>query len=476
VTQLSIVDQFSVRWRVSVDFTIPETPSVTEDHATTGAESERRDAAPLYVPIALVAKRKLADIDLEDETGRRLSVIDRDTEAQLTVDALVRLWYEYCKSDFTNEYLTLQEELPNGTRYEVTASALAWLTELVTLQPKFAEQRLGWMRRSGLIDRIGDATQREYFDRLLELFVTSGVLYTILYDAAALERRVLKLTFRDLFPEDTRQGSKQSKSRRSAERILQSLGMRSTPITWDHPAGQVGSLHIECKAPDGLVFIDSLIAEGPQASHKLAAKWNARFNIERLDQGIPGSSRIHLYRDPPDGSAEPLATALYLRPPPTGWLLAAFAITFLVALSLTLIATQIETLYRVDRATSVSSLLLALGAVVVVFLARPLEHGLTARLLRGARASLSVSAIAALVAIALLTGIDTPGSNGSSVPLSKAVGMFYWARWWIVVPLAWASCGVIGLSLLSWYVSTTRLRGKTPGFLDRYAARTGLTK
>jgi hypothetical protein len=449
-----------------LDFTIPSQPSSGDD----GKSAQ----FSLYVPLVAVAKRKLADIDVEDDRGCHLPVLTRQDEAQLLLETAVELWKEYTEEDLTGCQITVTDELKDNSAIEIKATVVSVIAELIMLQPKQASRRMKWLDDSGILDRITDDTQRAYFRTFLKLLVTTGVLYTKIDDAIALQRRLIKISFRDRLPFDTRQGpAEQRRTRRVAERVLQSCGIRSTPLIWKAPAGQVGTYHLEAEAPDGLVFLDSLLTEDEPSFGKA---WSARFKTNRIDQGNPNAKYVHLYRGDGAPDSKPLLHALYLRTPPNGWLLATAGTTFIFALAMTLISSSIRTLYGNDQATTTASILLGIGAVAAVFLARPLEHSFTSRLLRGARIALVAMALSALVAIGLLLRVGVaPPHVSSGEPVTTLIGSFGWIRWYCT-GLAWAAFAIILASLASWLYARWRLAKLTPQFQARFAARGGLSE
>jgi hypothetical protein len=84
-----------------------------------------------------------------------------------------------------------------------------------------------------------------------------------------------------------------------------------------------------------------------------------------------------------------------------------------VAAAISFFAVFNSRLSELGNPTPAANALLAAGAIVAVYLAQPLEHRLTSRLLRGARGLLVFSGIVAAVsvAIALLTGQPVGPSN-----------------------------------------------------------------
>ena len=458
IVKLSVLDKLSVRWRISVDMTIPPL--------------SQGSASPysLYLPLVSVAKRKLADIDVEDECQQRMSVLTREGESQLSLEVAATMWNRYCKPPLQDIRIS-SSTVMDGDEVKVTSSALEMIAELILAAPTEAQLRLKWINDFKLLDRIEDLDRRANFNHLLNLFAGAGVLYAKIDDAKPLHRKIVKVSFRDRLPRGFRQPAKQRLAiRRIAERILQSLGVRSTPLIWVAPVGNSGSYHIEAEAPEGLVFIDSLIAED---SATYDESWSARFNVSRLDQGISGAKQIHLYRGDRAKSRTSLLHALYLRTPPSGWLLTTITASFLFALLVTLIGTSIRTLYNGNQATSVATGLLALGTFVMVLLARPLEHSFTSLLLRGTRLALVAMALASMTEIALLVRMGRMTTASASENLNSLVGPIAWVRWYCIA-VCWLAFGLIFASFVSWGISRRRLSKRTPVFNDRYAKDVGL--
>jgi hypothetical protein len=121
---------------------------------------------------------------------------------------------------------------------------------------------------------------------------------------------------------------------------------------------------------------------------------------------------------------------------------------------LTAIEASIERLSRVDRAPTAASALLALGAVIAVFIARPWEHGLTSRILRGLRAGLLVSAASATLVVAALLTVEPP-SPGCSRRCPPALGAFDDVAPFALIG-AWGVVLVMTGTTISWVVSRSR--------------------
>jgi hypothetical protein len=104
---------------------------------------------------------------------------------------------------------------------------------------------------------------------------------------------------------------------------------------------------------------------------------------------------------------------MFLLPEQDGWLRTGSLAAWFVAAAIYFFARFNSRLSELGNPTPAANALLAAGAIVAVWLAQPLEHRLTSRLLRGARGLLVFSGIVAAlsVAIALLTGEPTKASG-----------------------------------------------------------------
>jgi hypothetical protein len=487
VTKLTIRDQATVRWQVSTDFTVPERFDPDPDEAA--ISSPRKGA--VYVPVALVSKRKLSGVDLFDESGTRVSALNRDHEQQLTLNMLIGLWRSYVPSetDDIDEIHVRRIINDDGKHVEYVWRASALIADLLMLEPREAKACLAMLREDGIFDRIPNEKHRSNFLDVLSLLVRAAVLYGVFSGLTPGDRKVIKVAFEDELPSpNLRRTPTTDRSRRDIVEIgLQSLGIKSTPLYWRvSGAAGVQSYHVEADAPDGLVFIDGFVADESAIADSDRPWWRAlrkpEYFTARLDTVRPDSVRAHLHpgRAVKDGA---LLYGLFLRAKRRGWMRAAVTTCAFIAIALLAIAIDITRLYRVDRATTVAGAILAVGTIAAVFLSRPTEHHLTSRILLGARILLFVSAACGLIAVWALLRIQAPAErpiaravttevqiDGERVyvalpqrnepenpPPPAAMGFYWWARWW----LAGVACVVavlISATYVSWHVSSRRLR------------------
>jgi hypothetical protein len=167
-----------------------------------------------------------------------------------------------------------------------------------------------------------------------------------------------------------------------------------------------------------------------------------------------------------------LRAELFLLPEQDGWLRTGSLTAWFVAAAISFFAGFNSRLSELGNPTPAANALLAAGAIVAVYLAQPLEHRLTSRLLRGARGLLVFSGIVAAVsvALALLTGEPALPSDKAS---PKVWDLTSWRVGCVVLALLTAVALWPGSSI-PWAVERSRrYRQRTYGSFARWSERSG---
>jgi hypothetical protein len=380
VLKLMPVDHTLMRYRASLDFTVPAVPSNT-------ASVLRY----VYIPIAVVPKRVLGDIDLTDEQGFSVPALNREDESELTRHFIVLYWltnYVDPRTKATN---------PAAKEEDIPRDALRLLDNVIRSNPEAASAYIESFERGweAWKDTVRDRAQETLLS-LVRLLADQAMIYALLQDVRLGVRRIVKLSYNDIFPSTGKRGRPRS--------LLRFFSLSPTPIYVPIPtAVNVGSFHLEMEAPSGLAFLDGYVMTS---------------NDRRVLPGsVPpfGATHVHFYL-PKEDRTKDLRAELFLLPEQDGWLRTGSLTAWFVAAAISFFAVFNSRLNELGNPTPAANALLAAGAIVAVYLAQPPEHRLTSRLLRGARGLVVSSGIIAAVsvAIALLTGEPAEPSGQTS--------------------------------------------------------------
>ena len=403
VEKIALIDDRRVHRHTSVDFTMPHL-------ARSG------DGAVDLIPLSLVHKEVLRDLDVRDEEGNALPVLTREQNATIAGAILVQ-----------QASVTL-EELGDGTgvNEELRADLKSIAGERSHEDAElFSDEAV---RQWALL--LDDPTM----SGLLTDFEKQFILFADARTAPG-QRRVLKFSYEQAFDQPPRGGGVLSRlwggSKRKAHNLLESLGLRSFRAGVGVTAMlDAESYHVEVAPPeDAVISFAQLvrIEEIPEEDDGGASQ-------ERrvvLDTAV-GPGRVHLYTS----EAHPSATTwslleVYFRLR-AGVLWPVFLIS---AVTSGLFGAGLY-LHSIDvpaRADAAAALIVALPAFFAPAVA-PGGHALVRRMFRGLRVLVWVSALLSFVAGASLA-VDLSAST-----MERA--------WWVLLAISSLLTIIAGLSLL----------------------------
>jgi hypothetical protein len=419
VLKLAPLDHTLMRYKVSLDFTIPPIPPYTT--------SVLRH---VYVPVAVVSKRVLGDVDLTDEQDRSLPILNREDESELTRHFIVLFW-------LTN-YVDPRSRQPNpaATETDLPEEALQLLVDIIRSQPTAASNYLDRFEHGWEADwhRTIRSRSQETLLSLIRLLADQAMVYALLQGVRLGVRRIVKLNYNDVFPSTGKSGWTRS--------LLQLFSLSPVPIYVHIPSAvNVASFHLEMTAPPGLAFLDGYVMTPDDR--------------RILPGSVPplGATHAHFYL-PQESRAKDLRAELFLLPEQDGWMRTASLTAWFVAAAIVFFAVFNPRLSELGNPTPAANALLAAGAIIAVYLAQPLEHRLTSRLLRGARGLIVLSGLVAAVsvAIALLTGEPSRPSDQTS---PQVWTLTYW-RWLCVALALLAAIGLWPGSWIAWAIERSR--------------------
>jgi hypothetical protein len=187
-----------------------------------------------------------------------------------------------------------------------------------------------------------------------------------------------------------------------AHRIRQQVAWEPMSFVFDAPdVTAAGSYHFQFTAPDGLTVSDgTLLAANEERTHVEAfGTTTRRSSVLGLNSHIGGVPDTDSY-----------AAVVKVRPSPDGLLRASAASAVFTTVLLLIASTWANRLQDEQLGSSIT-LLLVLPGVVSTFLARPGEHSMVSRVLRGVRFLMLTSA----VIIYLGAGALAMGMSGQSL-------------------------------------------------------------
>lgn len=488
VEQLEFLDTRAVRWRVSIDFNVPDRAPKVQ----TGNEEFR------LVPIASLAKTNLVAFSLCDEESAAVCMPTSRETAHYLASALVQGASRILNKtppeipsalaqDLERIVSGDPRELRSGPPALLAAAALIdadrnldhALSEFHTTRTQCEETRLGqgrlWYDRQLQYERaqreLGAAAQaqaqatqqwrcvdedirplaqrlmanksfRSQVEELAQNFVVHVATKT---DPGI--RRIIKLTYESYAPRRTGPGG-------WLRKFWQSLGWR----LWQFDVligGRGGSYHLEVAAPAG-VDVVGITADRLEARElrpkigrwrRFKAWWHSLIFWEpTADVSVPGHMP-HVHINPPNGSFVRYRAAIFVRVSRPGWLTASWGVTFVIGAVIIVGRLNLPVFYSqgttgnaatAAQAGTAAILLLTLLGVFATMLLRPGEHPLASRLLRMARFLILLDAAVVLVSVGYLILHQHP------IPLT----VWTWT--------ASVACAVFVLFTISWLVPVAR--------------------
>lgn len=409
VEQLSFVDEKTVRHRVSVDFKLPDTY----------AEVRSLRGGHWLVPLALLKKeRPLVDFDLFDEEERALPLVDSREGNEISTAMLI----------------ATASTLLKQAGDELTPTMADSLQHLVDCRPDEAKEALrdALEPRGGLDGRrllAGDDRMKRLAADLAQNFLVLAPL------SEATKRRVIKFSYRETALVEERG-------------LANTLGWRCFNFNFPTVGPSMAhSYHCEISAPEELEIAEAKLSVVSPSRGK------------PLDRATPeptaakrrrGERRIHLQlREAPSDANGLVKVAL--RPSSPG--LPTAAAMLALGVSLLLSAGVVFHDRVADASESATALLVAVPALIGIYIARP-EHLLSRRLLRGVRRLAATVGVLALIAAAstVLHHSSTNGEARTTATASIAQGEddgneVILMTWLPLAALSWLATVILVLSV-----------------------------
>lgn len=346
VETVTFVDASSIRRKVSVDFDVPD-------------DRARPREGPPLIPLTLLEKRTLVDLDVRDEAGASCPVLNADENGFVTWSLLSRVAYQALRPQLGDDPLPRHilddlKVLAGGTSVDATKK-LAELTDgrdphlraLLTL-PLFLEYAESLATRFMLLVELAD-------------------------DESA--RRVIKFSYTT--PLD------RAREKRM-DRALGMLGWKATQFDVSgHIVGEGQSYHVEFEAPAGLDV---------ERAELFCADPLDESDEGRTYAGLVVGSRAHMYTSREDLGVDGIAS-VWLGPSRPGLLRASLVTAAVIAAVFVFFSFDDRISKAVDDFAL--PLLLVVPSLVASFIIRPGEHGLVSDLLAGVRGAIGLAALAA---------------------------------------------------------------------------------
>ena len=395
VEQLEFLDTRAVRWRVSIDFTIPPGAPVVQD----GGRVLR------LVPLTSWKKGNLVSFNICDEAGRTMWLPASEYTTGLFSSAL-----EY----WASEILRRAQSVDRYAKFQDPAALREPIKELVSAKPVDKKPKrkrkgdeeptiAGDVIKAAVDNELADdqiKAAREFATTLNRLDQTPEFKSQVKsFDSQLAElsrnfivvaavtglpgtRRVLKLTFESdikfRLPKDW------------LSRLWQSLGWRAWRLDV-LIGGRGGSHHLEVAAPPGvdIVQISARPAYKPMPADTITVPGGS----PDVHIKIPESRRVR-YR-----------ATIRVRVSRPGWLTNSFLIAVVIAAVLIIGRVKLSVLFSgssgaaTGQASAAAALLLALLGVFATMLIDPGEHPLASRLLFVSRLLIIIDAAAVLVGV-----------------------------------------------------------------------------
>jgi len=376
VESLRLLEGERGRRRVSLDCTPPPDPGLAfepDDRQTTDIDGVE---GPLMVPIAMIAKLAMRDLDVQDADGRPMPVLGREQDSNAG-------WSAACYS-------------LSKVGVELTVSLRDELYAIVSGAPDDAEERAERLLSTGVIagERLFDADDvPEPVTALIRDLAKNFLLVVLLSSKSAGVRQVIKYSSHwQMIPE--RSSAKRTGWDRlpGISRTLVAFGYTNALFALEvSGATSAASYHLEVHAPPGLVCAGLRLPDGTAGE--------AEGNDDTTDVVA------HAFASYPEGLSGDQTARLHLAVPATGLRLLTTLVALFTAsvfvLERALPGAQTALLEAADGAVA---LLLAAPAVVLALLARPGENAIAASLLWPLRCLVLVCAALLTAGAASLVG------------------------------------------------------------------------
>jgi hypothetical protein len=356
VERMEFLDDEFVRRSVSVDFRLPNWYLELD----TGVGDQ-------FVPIAMLAKRPLVDFDLRGEDDRALPLADSRRTAKVATGALLAS----ANGALEQFHRTTTEEIASDLQRAASCS----IDEADEAVSRVFERHRGSETTRRLLAR--DAR----LDKLLRELSENFLVLTPVEKTA--ERRVLKFTYLE-------------RLRFENDGFWVKMGWSSPQFRWHiFGASMAASYHCEVEAPKDLEITFARLRAGSEGEEEDEPAW------EKNVSGVTAMRRVHLYVSevPSDTNAVLIADLRSDRRS-----MARPAVLFGLAVSILLTAGIVFRQGVSKSSETAAVVLVAIPALLAVYLVRPDEHKLASRLLSGLRwliagiGSLAFVAAASLVA------------------------------------------------------------------------------
>src|SRR5580658_2516404 len=439
VQQLEFLDTRAVRWRVSVDFVVPQD----------APELQLGNQMFYLVPITSLAKTDLVAFSLRDEQS---GAVWMPTSSQ-TTDYLASALAYWASTDLGTEPQDLPDGLVRDIRRVISERpaqlaaeppALLLAAELIDARHSYhraarrlkdVQARLEQVPRRSFRQRLRLRGQRSRARRGLNAALRARLsAERKLHDAAAditlpVYRLMASVNFRSRVEElaqnfvvhvgaSTPPGSRRiiklsyesdirfARPKGRLLRLWQSLGWRCWQVDV-LIGGRGGSHHLEVAAPAGVdvvgITADRVAASADPDVHGRRPWWRQLGIIWRPDAAFsaPGYSP-HVHINPPGGALHRYRAAIFVRVSRPGWLTASWLVALVIGAVIGIGRFSLHALYSnsaTGEAGTAATLLLALLGVVATMLVRAGEHPLAARLLLVARLLILVQVAVVLIGI-----------------------------------------------------------------------------
>lgn len=370
VERITYVADETLRRHMSVDFVLPY-PDPDDRNDPFGRLPV---GSSVLIPLSLPPKEPLTNLDVVDETGTSLSVLNTRDNGRVATIALKSLI-----SQQGHELESDQEAIIQRVVTQPAAEAAAALAEATP-----------WL--DGVVPRNHSA--RALIEDLVEAYM---LLVPVRYTPG--QHRIIKWSVDIPQPWET---VGEPSDHYWLPRTLEWLGvLEKIRTVGPLSIGLAESYHIEIVAPEEVIVSEAFLstrrwAPGDEHSDPVASvalqQERAHLNIATLAsredaEKARGDRGIAIFR---------------LRARRSGTFVALAITSVIMAIVITIVATGIG---RIDVTTAVA-VLLVFPAVVAAYLARPGEHAFATRLLAGGRVTALLSASCSLIVAALLaTGV-----------------------------------------------------------------------
>jgi hypothetical protein len=371
-----------------------------------------------------------SNLNFTDQDGNRLPLLTRRQSSLLAATMLLEVAERALGEAATGKLRHDILAIPSRSRLDL-GPVLEWLLKESTC----------------LCDPRTKLREDDVFPELAYMLASHSIVACLLMDGPP-QRSIYKLSY----DEPPNEGFSRRKGR-----LRRSLGLRTEQ--YFVPLNEIGgsaSYHVEIEVPKDL--LTTAISLVGKRYRWFGGHLRDKDNLDYSIQQVVSASEGKIYVPQPLPGRRVGFTWVKLRVDPSGFFVGAIAASWITTIMLALGALAVLVVVYEHESEAAAAALLLVPAVLALYVARPGEHAITSKMLRGARFALVFNAI--IPAVAVLFLITASPSSPHLIATNLTGGTFRLST----PPLVWTGLAILSMLFSLLFVLcyfAPRPRGKT---------------